>query len=140
MQPASHRDCHTRTDPAHTHRTTSTATNCAPYSCRGVLAWCGVCGVESPASDRGRAGEPSPCSLVVFYWSYAHLWLLRLRCGSVPTPALLPAPAPVWRISTPVRRGTVADARLAPSSICQFFFVSWPLNGVNPGPQFTVPQ
>ena len=33
MQPASHRDCHTRTDPAHTHRTTSTATSSAPYTC-----------------------------------------------------------------------------------------------------------
>ena len=33
MQPASHRDCHTRTDPARTHRTTNTATNRAPYTC-----------------------------------------------------------------------------------------------------------
>ena len=29
---ASHRDSHTRTDPAHTHRTISTATNGAPYT------------------------------------------------------------------------------------------------------------
>lgn len=27
MQPTSHRECHTQTDPAHSHRTTSTATN-----------------------------------------------------------------------------------------------------------------
>ena len=33
MQPASHRDCHTRTDPEHSRRTTSTATNRAPYTC-----------------------------------------------------------------------------------------------------------
>ena len=32
MQPASHRDCHTRTDPVHTHNATSTATNRALYT------------------------------------------------------------------------------------------------------------
>ena len=33
MQPGSHRDSHTRTDPAHTNRTTSTATHRATYTC-----------------------------------------------------------------------------------------------------------
>ena len=46
MKPASHRDCHTRTDPEHTHRTTSTATNRAPYTCpimTSALARCWHC-------------------------------------------------------------------------------------------------
>ena len=38
--------------------------------------------------------------------------LLRLHFESVSAPALLPAPAPDLHMSAPVRRGTVADARL----------------------------
>ena len=45
-------------------------------------------------------------------WSSGHAWLLRLRTGSDFDPARLPAPAPVMHVSAPVRRGTVADARL----------------------------
>ena len=43
--------------------------------------------------------------------SSVHSWLLRLRFGAVPAPALLPAPAPVLPMSAPVRRDAVADPR-----------------------------
>ena len=45
-------------------------------------------------------------------WSSVHSWLLCLRLVSLSAPALLPAPTPVLHMSAPVRRGTVADARL----------------------------
>ena len=58
---------------------------------------------------------PSASVLASLYrpgWASVHSWLLRLRFGSVSAPALLPAPVPVLRMSAPVRRGAVADARL----------------------------
>ena len=45
-------------------------------------------------------------------WSSVRAWLLRLRTVFDFAPAHLPAADPVLRMSAPVRRGTVADARL----------------------------
>ena len=47
-------------------------------------------------------------------WSSVHAWLLRwrLRTESDFAPECLPAPEPVWHVSSRVRRGAVADARL----------------------------
>ena len=62
---------------------------------------------------------PSACVLANLRlpaWSSVHCgcsaWVLRLWFVSVSAPALLPAPTPVLHMSAPVRRGTVADARL----------------------------
>ena len=59
--------------------------------------------------------------------SSVHAWLLRLRTRSDFAPARLPAPNPVLHVSAPVRRGTVADARLglARCPISFFFVVSY---------------
>ena len=45
-------------------------------------------------------------------WSSVRAWLLRLRTVFDFALAHLPAPDPVLHMSAPVRRGTVADARL----------------------------
>ena len=45
-------------------------------------------------------------------WSSVRAWLLRLRAVFDFAPAHLPAADPVLHMSTPVRRGAVADARL----------------------------
>ena len=45
-------------------------------------------------------------------WSSVHAWLLCLRTRSDFAPEHLPAPDPVLHVSSPVRRGAVADARL----------------------------
>ena len=45
-------------------------------------------------------------------WSSVRARLLRLLTVFDFAPAYLPAPDPVWHVSTPVRRGAAADARL----------------------------
>ena len=45
-------------------------------------------------------------------WSSVRAWLLRLRTVFDFAPAHLPAADPVLHMSSPVRRGAVADARL----------------------------
>ena len=45
-------------------------------------------------------------------WSAVRAWLLRLRTVFDFAPEHLPAPDPVLRMSAPVRRGAVANARL----------------------------
>ena len=69
-------------------------------------------GVASAACTRLPPSASVLASLHLPAWLSVHSWLLRLRFGSVPAPALLPAPAPVLHMSGPVRRGTVANARL----------------------------
>ena len=69
-------------------------------------------GVSSAVCTR----QPPTASVLAHFrlpaWSSVHAWLLRLRTGSDFSPERLPAPDPVLHVSAPVRRGTVADARL----------------------------
>ena len=52
--------------------------------------------------------HPRPCWQAFAFLLGRPFWLI----GSVSAPALLPAPAPVLHMSTPVCIGAVADARL----------------------------
>ena len=58
--------------------------------------------------------RPRPCwpAFAFLLWLFVHSWFLRLPFGSVSSPVLLPVPAPNLHVSTPVRRGAVADTRL----------------------------
>ena len=69
-------------------------------------------GVSSAACTRLPPSETVLASLCLPAWSSVHSWLLCLRSGPLSASALLPAPTAVLHMSAPVRRGTVADARL----------------------------
>ena len=69
-------------------------------------------GVSSAVCTR----QPATASMLARFclpaWSSVHAWLLCIRTGSDFAPESLPAPDPVLHVSTPVRRGAVADACL----------------------------
>ena len=58
-------------------------------------------------------------------WSSVRAWFPRLRTVFDFAPAHLPAPDPVLLMSAPVRRGTMADARLGLECCPIWFFFFW---------------
>ena len=69
-------------------------------------------GVSTAACTRLPPSESVLASLHLPAWSSVQSWFVCMRIRSPSAPALLPATTPVLLMSTPVRSGAVADARL----------------------------
>ena len=71
-------------------------------------------GVSSTVCTRQPSSASTVARIRLPAWSSVRLWLLRIRSGrgsGFPPPRLL-GPDPVLHVSTPVRRGVVADSHL----------------------------